>query len=113
MPTCQADSTCALSPGSPAWCGRLPLADVQRPVLAFVAKRWWRGPRGLPAQLLRKRRHLVRRDGLLVAVDELEDGTLIAEIDDHDQPSDSVPEWLDVVDDVTSDEAWTGSQLAR
>lgn len=67
----------------------------------------------LPAQLLRKRRHLVRRDGLLVAVDELEDGTLIAEIDDHDQPSDFVPEWLDVVDDVTSDEAWTGSQLAR
>ena len=67
----------------------------------------------LPAQLLRKRRHLVRRDGLLVAVNELEDGTLIAEIDDHDQPSDSVPEWLDVVDDVTSDEAWTGSQLAR
>lgn len=67
----------------------------------------------LPAQLLRKRRHLVRRDGLLVAVDELEDGTLIAEIDDHDQPSDFVPEWLDVVDDVTSDEAWTGSQFAR
>ena len=67
----------------------------------------------LPAQLLRKRRHLVRRDGLLVAVDELEDGTLIAEIDDHDQPSDFVPEWLDVVEDVTSDEAWTGSQLAR
>jgi len=54
----------------------------------------------------------VRRDGLLVA-HELEDGTLIAEIDDHDQPSDSVPEWLDVVDDVTNDEAWTGSQLAR
>ena len=67
----------------------------------------------LPAQLLRKRRHLVRRDGLLVAVDELEDGTLLAEIDDHDQPSDFVPEWLDVVDNVTSDEAWTGSQLAR
>ena len=67
----------------------------------------------LPAQLLRKRRHLVRRDGLLVAVDELEDGTLIAEIDDHDQPSDFLPEWLDVLDDVTSDEAWTGSQLAR
>lgn len=67
----------------------------------------------LPAQLLRKRRHLVRRDGLLVAVDELEDGTLIAEIDDHDEPSDVVPEWLDVVDDVTSHEAWTGSPLAR
>lgn len=67
----------------------------------------------LPARLLRKRRHLVRRDGLHVAIDEHEDGTLIAEIDDHDQPSDFVPEWLDVVDDVSSDEAWTGVQLAR
>jgi len=67
----------------------------------------------LPAQLLRKRRHIVRRDGLLVAIDELEDGTLIAEIDDRDQPSDFVPEWLDVVDDVSSDEAWTGVGLAR
>lgn len=67
----------------------------------------------LPARLLRKRRHMVRRDGLLVAVDEHEDGTLIAEIDDGDQPSEFVPEWLDVVDDVTSDEAWTGAQLAH
>jgi CYTH domain-containing protein len=67
----------------------------------------------LPAQLLHKRRHIVRRDGLLVAIDELEDGTLIAEIDDRDQPSDFVPEWLDVVDDVSSDEAWTGVGLAR
>jgi len=67
----------------------------------------------LPAQLLRKRRHIVRRDGLLVAIDELEDGTLIAEIDDRDQPSDFVPEWLEVVDDVSSDEAWTGVRLAR
>jgi len=67
----------------------------------------------LPAQLLRKRRHIVRRDGLLVAIDEHEDGTLIAEIDDRDQPSDFVPEWLEVVDDVSSDEAWTGVGLAR
>ena len=67
----------------------------------------------LPAQLLRKRRHIVRRDGLLVAIDELEDGTLIAEIDDRDQPSGFVPEWLDVVADVSSDEAWTGVGLAR
>ena len=67
----------------------------------------------LPAQLLRKRRHIVRRDGLLVAIDEHEDGTLIAEIDDRDQPSDFVPEWLDVVDDVSGDEAWTGVRLAR
>ena len=67
----------------------------------------------LPARLLRKRRHMIHRDGLLVAVDEHEDGTLIAEIDDGDQPSDFVPEWLDVVDDVTGDEAWTGARLAH
>ena len=67
----------------------------------------------LPAQLLRKRRHMVHRDGLLVAVDEHEDGTLIAEIDDGDQPSEFVPDWLDVVDDVTDDEAWTGARLAH
>jgi CYTH domain-containing protein len=67
----------------------------------------------LPARLLRKRRHMIHRDGLLVAVDEHEDGTLIAEIDDGDQPSDFVPEWLDVVDDVTADEAWTGARLAH
>jgi CYTH domain-containing protein len=67
----------------------------------------------LPARLLRKRRHMVHRDGLLVAVDEHEDGTLIAEIDDGDHPSEFVPDWLDVVDDVTDDEAWTGSRLAH
>ena len=67
----------------------------------------------LPARVLRKRRHLVDRDGLVVAVDEHEDGTLIAEIDDGDQPSAFVPDWLDVVDDVTHDEAWTGARLAR
>ncbi len=67
----------------------------------------------LPARLLRKRRHMIHRDGLMVAVDEHEDGTLIAEIDDGDQPSDFVPEWLDVVDDVTADEAWTGARLAH
>ncbi|WP_372735467.1 hypothetical protein [Nocardioides sp.] len=67
----------------------------------------------LPARLLRKRRHMVHRDGLLVAVDEHEDGTLIAEIDDGDRPSDFVPDWLDVVDDVTADEAWTGARLAH
>lgn len=66
-----------------------------------------------PAKLLRKRRHLVRRDGLLVAIDEHEDGTLIAEIDDHDEPSNLLPEWLDVVEDVSGDEAWTGVSLAR
>ena len=67
----------------------------------------------LPARLLRKRRHMVDRDGLLVAVDEHEDGTLIAEIDDGDQPSEFVPDWLDVVDNVTGDEEWTGARLAH
>ena len=67
----------------------------------------------VPARLLRKRRHLIHRDGLLVAVDENENGTLIAEIDDGDQPSGFIPEWLDVVDDVTADEAWTGVHLAH
>ena len=67
----------------------------------------------LPARLLRKKRHLVQRDGLLVAVDEHEDGTLVAEIDDRDQPSRDVPDWLDVVEDVSDDERWTGSRLAR
>jgi CYTH domain-containing protein len=55
----------------------------------------------------------VHRDGLLVAIDEHEDGTLVAEIDDGSEPSDVVPEWLDVVQDVTGDEAWTGAGLAR
>jgi CYTH domain-containing protein len=68
----------------------------------------------LPAQLLRKKRHMVHRDGLIVAVDELEDGTLIAEIDDRDRPPPySVPDWLDVVEDVSAEECWTGAQLAR
>jgi CYTH domain-containing protein len=67
----------------------------------------------LPARVLRKRRHVVRRDGLTVAVDEHDDGLLVAEIDDGEQPSDHVPEWLDVLEDVSDEEAWTGATLAR
>lgn len=67
----------------------------------------------LPARILRKRRHMLHRDGLMVTVDEHEDGTLVAEIDDRVQPSQFVPEWLDAVEDVTKDERWTGSRLAR
>jgi CYTH domain-containing protein len=67
----------------------------------------------LPARVLRKTRHLVQRDGVVLAVDELEDGALLAEIDDEGQPSDVVPPWLDVVSDVSDDERWTGAQLAR
>lgn len=67
----------------------------------------------LPALVLRKRRHMVRQDGSLVADDEHEDGTLIAGIDDGEQPATFVPEWLDVLDDVTDDETRTGAMLAR
>jgi CYTH domain-containing protein len=73
----------------------------------------WRLLRELPALLLEKTRHMVHRDGVVVAVDEHEDGMLVAEIDDGDQPSDLVPEWLDVVADVSHDERWTGIRLAR
>lgn len=67
----------------------------------------------LPAQVLRKTRHMVHRHGSIVAVDEHEDGTLVAEIDDCEQPSEFVPEWLDVMEDVTRDERWIGARLAR
>lgn len=67
----------------------------------------------LPARVLQKKRHVVERDGIRVAVDELEDGTLIAEIDDGDQPSRFIPAWLDVLADVSGDETWTGAMLAR
>lgn len=72
----------------------------------------WAALSALPGRTLRKRRHLVRREGLLVAVDEHEDGTLVAEIDDGDRPPGAVPGWLDVLADVSADEAWTGAALA-
>jgi CYTH domain-containing protein len=67
----------------------------------------------LPGRTLRKRRHIVAGDEWLVAIDEHEDGTLVAEIDDGDDPSSVVPDWLDVVRDVSDDESWTGAALAR
>jgi CYTH domain-containing protein len=67
----------------------------------------------LPARLLRKKRHVVQRDGWAVAIDEHQDGTFIAEIDDRDQPSTAVPDWLDILEDVSDDERWTGISLAR
>jgi CYTH domain-containing protein len=83
-------------------CTNLYLNDEEWTVLA-----------ALPARTLRKKRHLVAREGWRLAIDEHEDGTLVAEIDDGEEPSDRLPEWLDVVSDVTSDEAWTGGRLAR
>ena len=72
----------------------------------------WAVLAALPARTLRKKRHMVSRDGWLVAIDEHVDGTLVAESDDGDEPSDQVPDWLDVVSDVSDDEAWTGGEIA-
>jgi CYTH domain-containing protein len=72
----------------------------------------WETLRALPARTLIKTRHIVERDGLTIAVDELEDGSLLAEIDDGDQLAVAVPEWLDVIAEVSSDERWTGARLA-
>lgn len=67
----------------------------------------------LPARTLRKTRHLVERDGVVVAIDELEDGTLLAEIDNGEATPAPVPAWLAVIEEVTGDESWTGAALAR
>ena len=70
----------------------------------------------LPARTLRKTRHIVERDEWRIAVDEHPDGTLVAEIDLGDNPVEEtmdVPPWLDVIADVSTDEAWTGAGLAR
>jgi CYTH domain-containing protein len=66
----------------------------------------------LPGRTLRKRRHHVERDGLAVAVDELEDGTLIAELDGGDRRPDDPPAWLEVIREVTAEEAFTGAGRA-
>ena len=79
----------------------------------YLDEEEWTVVAALPARTLRKKRHLLHRDGLTVAVDEHEDGTLVAEIDDGDAPAGPVPAWLDVLADVSDDEAWTGGQLAR
>jgi CYTH domain-containing protein len=79
----------------------------------YLEDQEWAVLGALPAKTLRKTRHMVHRDGLIVAVDEHEDGTLVAEIDDREQPSELVPEWLNTVAEVTKDERWTGAWLAR
>jgi CYTH domain-containing protein len=66
----------------------------------------------LPVRRLRKRRHHVVREGYDFAVDEFPDGTLLAEFDDGDEKTTSVPPWLEVVADVTDDEEWTGAGRA-
>lgn len=79
----------------------------------YLSDQEWDLLETLPALTLRKKRHVVKRDGLTVSVDEHEDGSLVAEIDDHDRPSTLVPSWLDVLEDISDDEKWTGASLAR
>jgi CYTH domain-containing protein len=66
----------------------------------------------LPGHTLRKRRHHLERDGIALAVDEFEDGTLIAELDGGEERPADPPAWLEVVREVTGDEAFTGAGRA-
>ena len=79
----------------------------------YLDEREWAVLAALPARILHKKRHVVQRDGVLVAIDEHQDGTLVAEIDDGDQPPQDVPDWLDILEDVSKEERWTGAYLAR
>lgn len=66
----------------------------------------------LPGRELHHLRHRIERDGIVFSVREYDDGTLIAEFDGGGtQPADP-PSWLDVVREVTDDEAFTGAGLA-
>ena len=78
----------------------------------YVDEAEWEVLAALPARTLRKRRHHALVDGVHVAVDELPDGTLLAEIDGGDHAVADVPAGQDVVREVTADEAWTGAALA-
>ncbi|UDY25062.1 hypothetical protein [Nocardioides sp. Kera G14] len=69
----------------------------------------WATLASLPGVELRKTRHHFP-DGL--AVDELADGTLLAEVDGGDALPTKVPPSLDVIREVTGDEAWTGAAIA-
>ncbi|QYJ05092.1 hypothetical protein KUV85_05240 [Nocardioides panacisoli] len=82
-------------------CTSVPLDDVEWALLS-----------ALPGDDLAKTRHVVVRDGVRVVVDELADGTLLAEIDDGDEEPVEPPAWLGVQVEVTDDEAWTGASLA-
>lgn len=79
----------------------------------YLDEREWDLLLTLPHRTLYKTRHIVERDGAVVAIDALDDGTLLAEIDDADAERGPVPAWLDVLQDVTQDEVWTGARRAR
>ncbi|MFT4263683.1 MAG: hypothetical protein QM572_09905 [Nocardioides sp.] len=68
----------------------------------------WRALSSLPTAELRKTRH---HFAVGLAIDELPNGTLLAEIDGGDELPTDVPPTLDVIREVTGDEAWTGYGL--
>jgi CYTH domain-containing protein len=72
----------------------------------------WQTLSRLASRTIAKTRYVFERDGVRVAVDEHADGTFVAEIDDGGTPSTAVPAWLDVVEDVSTDERWTGAEMA-
>jgi CYTH domain-containing protein len=72
----------------------------------------WEALSALPARRLHKVRHRFERDGVSFAIDEHDDGTLIAEFDGGDVSPADPPTWLDVIREVTDDERFTGGALA-
>ncbi|MDP9093603.1 MAG: hypothetical protein M3N95_11900 [Actinomycetota bacterium] len=72
----------------------------------------WAVLSALPVRYLHKRRHQLTRDGYSFAIDEFDDGSLLAEFDDGLGEQLPVPAWLKVIADVTDDEQWTGAGRA-
>lgn len=67
----------------------------------------------LRCRTLKKRRHHVECEGFHLVIDELSDGSLLAEINGGDDVPVGAPAWLDVIRDVSLEEAWTGVSLAE
>lgn len=72
----------------------------------------WEALSSLSAKRLHKLRYQVEREGDSFAIDEHDDGTLIAEFDGGDQPPGDPPSWLAVTREITDDERSTGGELA-
>ena len=78
----------------------------------YLTEPEWNALSALPANRLHKIRHHVERDGLAFAVDQHDDGTLVAEFDGGEELPADPPAWLEVLREVTDDENFTGGHLA-